>query len=90
MAELDHHGDQELVAGALDFAVNIPIQIPPKWLINAITSQAQLWTSYPDMNPARQASAKFLGVDIANVLPISGAVEAFSLIANCLGLLRDK
>ncbi|SHJ68836.1 cobyrinic acid a,c-diamide synthase [Tessaracoccus bendigoensis DSM 12906] len=78
--DLDHHGDRDLAPGLTDLAVNVRQPSTPSWLQDAITRDAD-WAAYPDTAPAREAIARYHGVDPAMVLPVAGAAEAFSLIA---------
>lgn len=76
---LRHHGDAE-VDGLLDFAVNVFPEPRPDWLDRALHDSLDS-TAYPDARPARKALARHLGRDEAEVLPTSGAAEAFTLVA---------
>ncbi|RMB61631.1 cobyrinate a,c-diamide synthase [Tessaracoccus antarcticus] len=79
-----HHGDRDLRAGLVDFAVNVRRPRPPDWLMEELTRDVD-WASYPDATPARKAIAAHHGVEEAMVLPVAGAAEAFTLIARAIG-----
>lgn len=78
---LRHHGDIEAGIGLLDFAVNVYAGDRPAWLDRALHAAVDGSASYPDAEPARAAVARRHGRGLHAVLPASGAVEAFSLIA---------
>lgn len=82
--DLNHHGDVDLVPGAVDLAVNVRRSGPPAWLAQAIMRGADDWGSYPDDAAARRAIAERHGVPTSMVLPTAGAAEAFGLIARTL------
>lgn len=78
---LRHHGDVEATPGLLDLAVNV-LDLPrPTWLQEAILTSLEGLARYPDPAAARAALALHHGRDVAEVLPTSGAAEAFTLIA---------
>lgn len=79
--DLRHHGDKDLRAGMIDFAVNVAVDEPPAWLRDAVVEGASRWAEYPDATPAREALAAHHGLDVRQVLPTAGAAEAFTLIA---------
>lgn len=79
--DLDHHGDHDLIPGAINFAVNLHEEAPPSWLSEAVIAGAGRWASYPDHSGAQEALAVLRKVDREMVLPTSGAAEVFSLIA---------
>lgn len=78
---LRHHGDIEAGIGLLDFAVNVYAGDRPAWLDRALHAALDGSASYPDAEPARAAVARRHGRGLREVLPASGAAEAFSLIA---------
>jgi cobyrinic acid a,c-diamide synthase len=78
---LDHHGDVETGEGLLDFAVNVFLGPRPGWLDDALHRAIDHSESYPDASRARAAVAGAHGRPEAEVLPTSGAAEAFTLIA---------
>jgi len=77
---LRHHGDVEVGEGLLDFAVNVYPDPRPGWLDEAL-HESLASTAYPDEEPARAALAKHHGRERAEVLPMAGAAEAFTLVA---------
>ena len=84
--DLCHHGDRDLVPGAVDLAVNVR-GTAPDWLIGAVLAPGEGgrdWGAYPDPAAAAAAVAARHGVDAAMVLPTAGAAEAFTLIARGL------
>ncbi len=81
--DLWHHGDRDVVAGLVDFAVNVRPPHTPQWLMEALTNDVD-WASYPDVEPARKAIAAHHRVDASMVLPVAGAAEAFTLIARAI------
>lgn len=78
---LRHHGDAEVTAGLLDLAVNVFPGPRPAWLDAALHDAVDACAAYPDAGPARAALARHLGRGPDEVLPTSGAAEAFSLLA---------
>lgn len=82
-----HHGDAEAAPGLLDFAVNVYSGDRPAWLSRALHDAVDDSHSYPDAAPARRAIAALHGRATSEVLPTSGAAEAFTLIA---GMRRWK
>ena len=84
-ARLQHHGDVEAAPGMLDFAVNVYAGPPPSWLDQALRASLLDVGRYPDARPAAEAIARRHGRPAFEVLPTSGAAEAFSLFAR----LRD-
>ncbi len=79
--DLRHHGDADIAPGLVDLAVNVRAQVPPGWLVDAITADPAGWAAYPDPTQAREALAVRHGVRPDMVLPTAGATEAFSLVA---------
>lgn len=84
VVNLDHHGDREIGAGLVDFAVNVRLSKPPQWLAEVITDGIGDLGAYPDPTEARAAIAARHGVSPDMVLPTSGGAEAFTLIAQAI------
>jgi cobyrinic acid a,c-diamide synthase len=82
--DLYHHGDQDVAEGLIDLAVNVRLSAPPDWLSAIINSTTQDLAAYPNPDAASKAMARAHGVGIDQVLPTSGAAEAFTLIARTL------
>ena len=78
---LTWHGDQELGAGLIDFAVNIHDSGRPNWLDDALRESLAEVGSYPNTESAEQAIARRHGRGAEEVLATAGAAEAFGLIA---------
>ncbi|MFD3685618.1 cobyrinate a,c-diamide synthase [Nocardiopsis sp. NPDC058631] len=78
---LRHHGDVEARGGMLDFAVNVYPGQRPAWLDRALRESLDHAGVYPDPEPARGAVARRHARRPAEVLPTSGAAEAFTLVA---------
>ncbi|GAB3859075.1 Rv2231c family pyridoxal phosphate-dependent protein CobC [Nocardioides maradonensis] len=76
-----HHGDVETGAGLLDFAVNVFSGPRPAWLDRALHDAVDASGTYPSNVEARQAIATAHRRDVTEVLPTSGAAEAFTLVA---------
>ena|GEM_PF-160822 len=81
LADLRHHGDAELAAGLLDFAVNVSTEPMPDWLAGPITAACGQLAGYPDPRPATAAAAARHRRPVGEVLLTAGASEAFTLIA---------
>lgn len=82
---LRYHGDQAVEPGMLDFAVNVRLAEPPKWLRDRLAERLADLASYPtaaDERRAREAIAIRHDRDPAEVLLLAGAAEGFSLLAN--------
>lgn len=79
------HGDSFARPGMLDFAVNVWPTPPPRRL-RAALSEAMLGSAYPDDAAARRAIADRHGRPIAETLALSGACEAFWLLAHALSV----
>ncbi|MBK7721147.1 MAG: cobyrinate a,c-diamide synthase [Austwickia sp.] len=77
--DLHHHGDADLVPGAVDLAVNVRGAAPP-WLTAAVIGDGD-WSAYPDPRAAVAAIADRHAVAPTMVLPTAGAAEAFTLLA---------
>ncbi|MGL4174404.1 MAG: cobyrinate a,c-diamide synthase [Actinomycetota bacterium] len=78
---LRHHGDREVTAGMVDFAVNVFDAPRPSWLDDALHAAVNSLDQYPNPEPARGALARWHGREPAEVLPTAGAAEVFSLLA---------
>jgi cobyrinic acid a,c-diamide synthase len=78
---LVHHGDQEVAAGLLDFAVNVFPGERPDWLDEALLASLSAASTYPDPAAATAAIAARHQTSITGVLATAGAAEAFSLVA---------
>jgi histidinol-phosphate aminotransferase len=84
--ELKHHGDQELLDTAvrLDFAVNVRVPGPPRWLRERLAAGLAGLAAYPDARAATAAVAARHRRDPDEVLLTAGAAEAFVLLARVL------
>ena len=86
--DLRHHGDAELRDAAvpirLDFAVNVRVPQPPRWLRDRLAAGLDALAAYPDATAATEAIAARHGRSPAEVLLTSGAAEAFVLLARVL------
>ena len=82
---LRHHGDAELVPGAVDFAVNVRGDAPPAWLRERLADRLGDLGGYPtadDGEAAVAAVAARHGVGPEGVLLLAGASEGFHLLAD--------
>ncbi|MBS2538273.1 threonine-phosphate decarboxylase [Catenulispora sp. NF23] len=87
MAEdLGHHGDAELrdVGIRHDFAVNVRVAEPPRWLRDRLAAGLETLAAYPDARAATEAVAERHSRSPDEVLLTSGAAEAFVLLARVL------
>ena len=82
--DLQHHGDRELGAGLVDFAVNVRLAAPPPWLAEVINATTASLAAYPRTTRATEAIARRHGRPVSEVLPTSGGAEAFTLLARAL------
>jgi histidinol-phosphate aminotransferase len=82
--DLGFHGDQEVWAGALDFAVNVRLPGPPPWLRARLVAELDRLGSYPDGRRAVGAVAGRHGRAGSEVLLTAGAAESFVLLARAL------
>ncbi len=82
--DLLHHGDAEVGDGLVDLAVNVQHREPPAWLADVITATVPTLGAYPSATAATAAIARAHAVSEDQVLPTSGAAEAFTLIARAL------
>jgi len=80
--DLSHHGDQDLVPGLVDLAVNVRSGGTPGWLAERIRGTDL--AAYPDQREAVAAVAARHGRDPGEVLLTAGAAEAFVLLARAL------
>lgn len=78
---LRHHGDVEVGAGLLDFAVNVYDGPRPAWLDAALLGSLDEVAAYPSPDRARAAVAARHGRRVEEVLVTAGAAEAFTLVA---------
>lgn len=78
---LRHHGDAEVGVGLVDFAVNVYDGPRPGWLESALRGSLAEAHAYPDASGAAAAIAHRHHRELDEVLPTSGAAEAFALIA---------
>jgi cobyrinic acid a,c-diamide synthase len=78
---LRHHGDVEVGAGLVDFAVNVYSEPRPAWLDAALRASLDDVGSYPSPAIAERAVAEHHGRPHGEVVATAGAAEAFSLVA---------
>jgi histidinol-phosphate aminotransferase len=85
MVSLGYHGDQAVMPGMLDFAVNVRDTQPPQWLLQRLAARLPDLARYPsadDVRGACDAVAERHGRSRDEVLPLAGAAEGFALLAN--------
>lgn len=86
--DLRHHGDAELRDALVpirhDFAVNVRVKEPPRWLRDRLAAGLETLAAYPDPRAATEAVAERHGRAPDEVLLTSGAAEAFVLLARVL------
>ncbi|GAC1607796.1 MAG: Rv2231c family pyridoxal phosphate-dependent protein CobC [Mycobacteriales bacterium] len=82
--DLAHHGDLELGPGLLDLAINVRAAEPPAWLRGRLVRALDRLGSYPDPTAATEAVARRHGRSPEEVLLVSGAAEAFVLVARAV------
>ncbi|MFL6111674.1 MAG: Rv2231c family pyridoxal phosphate-dependent protein CobC [Catenulispora sp.] len=86
--DLRHHGDAELRDPATpirhDFAVNVRLPVPPRWLRDRLATALDTLAAYPDARRATETVAARHGRTPDEVLLTSGAAEAFVLLARVL------
>jgi len=78
------HGDTQVGAGEVDFAVNVHGDRPPRWLADRLRARIDDLAAYPtaaDDLRARRAVARRHAVDTDRVLPLAGSAEGFHLLA---------
>lgn len=83
--QLRHHGDVDAVPGLLDFAVNVQLDAPPRWLVDVLSARLTDLARYPSADDdalARRAAATRHGRSPDDVLVLSGAAEGFALLPN--------
>ncbi|MFD7652629.1 Rv2231c family pyridoxal phosphate-dependent protein CobC [Actinosynnema sp. NPDC059797] len=82
-ALLRHHGDVDAEPGLADFAVNVRVPAPPRWLRDRLAATLDALGSYPgaaaDLR-AREAVAARHGRSPDEVLVLNGAAEGFALL----------
>ncbi|MDQ1720795.1 MAG: histidinol-phosphate aminotransferase, partial [Pseudonocardiales bacterium] len=88
LADLRHHGDDEVSGGLLDFAVNVCTDPIPTWLSEPIAAACGQLVRYPDPRDARAAVAARHHRPESEVLLTAGASEAFTLLAQGLSTAR--
>ncbi len=80
-----YHGDQDVAAGMLDFAVNVRHARPPSWLVQRLVARMPELARYPgigDVHAAQDAVAARHRRAREEVVPLSGAAEGFALLSN--------
>ena len=80
-----YHGDQAVVPGMLDFAVNVRHEQPPAWLVQRLAARLPDLARYPsvhDEHAARDAVAARHGRARDEVALLAGAAEGFALLPN--------
>jgi histidinol-phosphate aminotransferase len=78
-----YHGDQDVVPGMLDFAVNVRHAQPPEWLRQQLAARLADLARYPgadDHRAAVGAVADRHGVPEDHVLLLAGGSEGFALL----------
>lgn len=78
-----YHGDAAAAPGLLDFAVNVRRARPPGWLTRRLAFRLADLGNYPsaaDTEAAVDAVAARHGRSADEVLPLTGAAEAFALL----------
>lgn len=78
-----YHGDQALIPGVLDFAVNVRAAAPPRWLRDRLAARLDELGSYPrraDQERAVAAIAERHGRTADEVLLLAGAAEGFAML----------
>jgi histidinol-phosphate aminotransferase len=87
--DLRHHGDRDTAPGMLDFAVNVWLPAPPRWLRDRLAAALDRLAAYPsdaDGLTAREAVARRHGRTPDEVCVLNGSAEGFALLPN----LRPK
>lgn len=82
-ALLRHHGDVDARPGLVDFAVNVRIAEPPRWLRDRLADALCRLGVYPsaaDDAAARAAVGRLHGCDADRVLVLNGASECFAML----------
>lgn len=79
------HGDTQVRAGEIDFAVNVHGDRPPEWLATRLRARIADLAAYPtavDDLRARTSAADRHGVDPERVMPLAGSAEGFHVLAD--------
>ncbi|KAA2263831.1 threonine-phosphate decarboxylase [Solihabitans fulvus] len=82
-ALLRHHGDVDAAPGLVDFAVNVRMDRPPRWLRDRLAAALDRLGRYPSSAEdaaARAAVAARHGRGPDEVLVLNGAAEGFALL----------
>ncbi|SFS92464.1 Rv2231c family pyridoxal phosphate-dependent protein CobC [Saccharopolyspora flava] len=80
---LRHHGDVDAARGLADFAVNVRLDRPPRWLRDRLAEALDDLGSYPSADAdeaARRAVADRHDRHPDEVMVLAGAAEAFALL----------
>ncbi|MFC7341968.1 Rv2231c family pyridoxal phosphate-dependent protein CobC [Saccharopolyspora griseoalba] len=80
---LRHHGDVDAERGLVDFAVNVRLDRPPRWLRDRLAAALDRLGHYPsaaDDLAAREAIASRHGRRPDEVAVLAGAAEGFALL----------
>ncbi|GAT09036.1 threonine-phosphate decarboxylase [Mycolicibacterium novocastrense] len=80
-----YHGDQAVVPGMLDFAVNVRADEPPSWLVDRLAARLSDLARYPsaaDAQRALDAVAARHGRAVDEVVLLAGAAEGFARLAD--------
>jgi histidinol-phosphate aminotransferase len=83
--EARYHGDQAVVPGMVDFAVNVRVAGPPSWLVDRLSGRLTDLGRYPsaaDERRAVEAVAARHGRSGGEVALLAGAAEGFALLRN--------
>ncbi len=83
--DLRHHGDKDTAPGMLDFAVNVWLPAPPRWLHDRLAAALERLAAYPsdvDDLAARTAVAERHGRTPDEVMVLNGSAEGFALLPN--------
>ncbi|MFV9635975.1 Rv2231c family pyridoxal phosphate-dependent protein CobC [Mycobacterium neumannii] len=76
-----YHGDQAVVPGMLDFAVNVRADEPPSWLVDRFSARLTDLARYPsatDCQRALEAVARRHDRAVDEVVLLAGAAEGFA------------
>ncbi|KUI23390.1 hypothetical protein AU193_01155 [Mycobacterium sp. GA-1285] len=79
------HGDQAVVPGMLDFAVNVRADAPPSWLVDRLAARLTELARYPsaaDTQRALDAVARRHHRAVDEVVLLAGAAEGFARLAD--------
>ena len=82
LTAIDRHGDEDVTAGMVDFAVNVRGDTPP-WLVEELRSRVDDLARYPsraDELAAVRAVGDAHGRPPSEVLLLAGAAEGFALL----------